>query len=110
MPDYRTLLGTVAATLREAGLPLADDAAGTGGAKVACRPNGVTVSWQPGSGDVAVEQPDTGSAGSTRTHGAAAVHSSRFQFTLRVAALLADIGYLSEHLGDRVLISGHDVR
>jgi hypothetical protein len=47
---------------------------------------------------------------SAHAHGGAAVHSRNFQFTLRVAALLADSGYVTEHLGDRVLVSHSDAR
>ncbi|MFG2848876.1 hypothetical protein ACGF12_37860 [Kitasatospora sp. NPDC048296] len=110
MSDHRALLGPIAATLREAGFPLADEAGRGGGAKVACQAHGVTVSWQSGAGDAAAEPPRNGIAGSAHARGAAAVRSRHFQFALRVAALLADSGYLSEHLGDRVLVSYSDAR
>ncbi|MFJ9608850.1 hypothetical protein ACIRS1_21175 [Kitasatospora sp. NPDC101176] len=107
MPIHRVLSESVTATLRGAGFPIADSAGGTEGMMVVNHAHGVTVSWRDGARSAAVEPP--ASAGS-RPHSGADVRSRPFQLTLRVAALLADVGYCSEHLGNRVLVSERDGR
>ncbi|MFJ4670829.1 hypothetical protein [Kitasatospora purpeofusca] len=105
LSDHRALLGSVTATLRAAGLPLADAMLGTGGATVSDGVHGVIVSWQAATRGAADPSGADGSDGA-RPQGGAAVRSRHFQATLRVAALLAEVGFHSEHLGDRVLVSG----
>ncbi|MFJ8436794.1 hypothetical protein ACIQ9P_36425 [Kitasatospora sp. NPDC094019] len=106
LSDHRVLLGSVTAVLRAAGLPLADAVRGTGGAMVSDGVHGVTVSWRAASRGAASEPSGAAGSDSARLQGGAAVRSRHFQATLRVAALLADVGFHSEHLGDRVLVSG----
>ncbi|GAB2729339.1 hypothetical protein [Kitasatospora kifunensis] len=103
MSDHHTLLGSVSQTLREAGLPLAKKDDGTAGAVVSSQAHGVTVVWQTGVQSAAVSSPATGTVG--RAHGAAAIRSPHFRSALRLAALLAEAGYHSDHTGDRVLVS-----
>jgi hypothetical protein len=102
-----TLSESVTATLRGAGFPIADSAGRTEGARVAHHAHGVTVSWQSGPRVAAIDSP--GHTGH-RPHCGADVQSRSFQLMLRVAALLADVGYCSEHLGNRVLVANRDGR
>jgi hypothetical protein len=102
MSPRRSLLASVTDALLDAGLPVADTRSNLGGAVVADRVHGVTVSWTGGTRDAAVES----GAAVAVTHGGASVHSRNFRLTLRIAALLADAGYDCEHAGDRVLV-GH---
>ncbi|MFD7416158.1 hypothetical protein ACFVZ3_40355 [Kitasatospora purpeofusca] len=106
LSDHRALLGSVTATLRAAGLPLADAVLGTGGATVSDGVHGVIVSWQAATRGAASEASGAAGVDGARLQGGAAVRSRHFQATLRVAALLAEVGFHSEHLGDRVLVSG----
>ncbi|MFJ4094247.1 hypothetical protein ACIPYS_21925 [Kitasatospora sp. NPDC089913] len=108
LPDHRNLLGSVTATLRAAGLPLADKVRGTGGATVSDVAHGVVVSWQAAWPSSASDASGGVGGGATPPRGGAAVRSRNFQETLRVAALLADVGYHTEHLGDRVLVNGRN--
>ncbi|MCX4744638.1 hypothetical protein OG455_03720 [Kitasatospora sp. NBC_01287] len=111
MADHHTLLGSIAHTLREAGLPLADQGGrATAGAVLSSHAHGVTVSWRSGPQGGTVEPAGAGAGGggadaSARARGAATIHSRDFRLTLCLAALLAEAGYQSEHAGDRVLVS-----
>ncbi|MFF7633174.1 hypothetical protein ACFZB9_08495 [Kitasatospora sp. NPDC008050] len=105
MPYHHALLGSIAATLREAGLPLADQGGGAGGVVLSRQSHGVTVSWQTGPQGSTVDPLGAGVTVPARALGAAAIRSRHFRVTLRLAALLAEAGYHSEHTGDRVLIS-----
>ncbi|MFJ8433850.1 hypothetical protein ACIQ9P_21375 [Kitasatospora sp. NPDC094019] len=104
MPDHRTLLTSITDTLRNAGFPLASQSNGTGGATVSSESHGATVSWEPGPRSTAVAPHSPATTTSARARGGSAVRSRHFQVTLRLAALLADAGHHTEHLGERVLV------
>ncbi|GAA1226278.1 hypothetical protein GCM10009665_16060 [Kitasatospora nipponensis] len=104
------LLQSVVDTLRTAGFPLTAGGDVSDGVVVSCASHGVTVSWRGGTrgGRPAPEAPARATSGRVPVHGGAAVRSEDFRLTLRLATMLAEAGYQSDHLGDHVLVSGAD--
>ncbi|MFC9331065.1 hypothetical protein [Kitasatospora sp. NPDC057015] len=97
------LLDSVQAALVMNGVPLTERqvAAGRSGAVVRIERHGVSVYWWQQAGESAAPA-EARSAG--RAVGGASVASPVFTETLRLAAVLADAGYHTDHLGDRVLV------
>ncbi|WP_327070779.1 hypothetical protein [Kitasatospora sp. NBC_01302] len=104
---HSVLHHSVIDTLRAAGYPFAGGGGVGEGVAVSCGKHGVTVSWKAGARG---GQPGPGvrggaTTGRIRVHGSAAVRSEGFLLALRLATTLAEAGYQSDHLGDRVLVS-----
>ncbi|MCX4683314.1 hypothetical protein [Kitasatospora purpeofusca] len=100
------LARTIRAVLTLNGIPLAEAAetrprSGAPGAVVRPERHGVSVSWR--RGHEAIAAPSDGQP-ARRPMGSASVMSSEFAATLRLAAILAEAGHHTDHLGDHVLV------